>query len=224
MINNACMIQHTYSNNNVFGNAFSFVDMQRLTYPRHSAYCSAHNIDYWSFQGGKYPEMPGEAGAWSKVGLMKEALLDYEYVFWVDVDTAIMDFETDLREAVEGDINIGGVYHDPAKSEYLKVHGVEKHINIGVLYIKNTEISRLFINKWFDSFPGPPRWADQGAFNALIDEIPHSVTGIEDKWNATINVNEVEKPVIFGWHGVNRPERFLVMKRKLATDHLIYTV
>ena len=224
MINNAVMIQHTYSNTVTFGAGLAFVDMQRLTYPRHSAYCSAHNIDYWSFQGGKYPDMPGEGGAWAKVGLMKEALQDYEYVFWIDADTAIVDFETDLREAVEGNINIGGVYHDPAKSDFLKQNDVKKHINIGALYIRNTEVSRLFIDKWFDDFPGPKRWGDQGTFNGLMKEMPDAVTGIDDKWNATKNVNEVKNPVVMGWHGVDYPERFSMMRRKFATDHLVYTV
>ena len=221
MISNAVMIQHTYSNSNVFGP--SFTDMQRLTYLRHSAYCAAHQIDYWSFQGGTYPDMPGEAGAWSKVGLMNSALKDYEFVFWVDVDAAIVDFETDLRDAVK-DINIGGCCHDPEKSPWLKQNHIDKHINVGVLYVKNTEISKLFIQKWLASYPGPVRWADQGAFNALMKEIPDAVTTIDDKWNATVNVNMVENPVIFGWHGVPLEQRFLLMKQKLKDDHLIYRV
>jgi len=219
MINNAVLIQHTYSNNNVFGP--TFVDMQRLTYSRHSAYCAAHNIDYWSLQGGKYPKMTGESGAWAKVGLVKEALQDYEYVIWLDVDAAIVDFETDLREACTG---IGGCVHDPAKSVWLKQNKIDKHINVGVLYFRNTDLTKTFVDKWFDSWPGPKRWADQGAFNKLMEELPGAVTVIDDKWNATVNVNMVEKPVVVGWHGVPMHERFLQMKEKLINDHLDYRV
>lgn len=223
MINNAVFIQHTYSNTNVF-NSHAFVDMQRLTYPRHSAYCAAHNIDFWSFQGGKFPELlGGEAGAWEKVGLVKEALKDYEYVFWIDVDAAVIDFETDLRDACK-DINIGACIHDPAKSDYLKKYKVDKHVNVGVLYVRNTEVSKAFFDKWFAAWPGPPRWADQGAFNQLMIDMPEAVTAIDDKWNATVNVNMVEKPVVLAWHGIPLPDRFLEMKSKLSTDHLIYRV
>lgn len=221
MINDAVMIQHTYSNTNVFGP--TFVDMQRLTYMRHSAYCSAHNIDYWSLQGGKYPDMPGEAGAWAKVGLVKEALEDYEYVFWIDVDAAIIDFSVDMRDAVK-DINIGGCVHDPAKSAWLKQNKIEKHINVGCLYFRNIELTKQFVNKWFKSYPGPKRWADQGAFNTLMLEMPDAVTVIDDKWNATVNVNMVNNPVVYGWHGVPINQRFLQMKEKLINDHINFRV
>ena len=223
MINDAVMIQQTYSNSNQFLSANVFLDMQRLIYPRHSAYCAAKNIDFWSFQGGRDFGMMGEAGAWAKVGLVREALKDYEFVFWVDVDAAVMDFETDLRDACK-DINIGACVHDPAKSDWLKQNKIDKHINVGVLYVRNTDISKQFFDKWFDAYPGPPRWADQGAFNALLLEMPEAVTVIDDKWNATVNVNMVEKPVVMGWHGVPLPKRFLMMKEELADDHLIFRV
>jgi len=221
MINNAVLIQHTYSNSNVFGTTFT--DMQRLIYPRHSAYCAAHQIDFWSFQGGTHPELIGEAGAWQKVALVKDALKDYEYVFWLDVDAAIVDFEVDLRDSVK-DIHIGACVHDPAKSKWLQQNKVDKHINVGVLYVKSDEVSREFFDRWLAAYPGPARWADQGAFNALIADMPSAVTAIDDKWNATVNVNMVDKPVVVGWHGVPLTQRFLMMKEKLIDDHLIYRV
>lgn len=221
MNNNAVVIQQTYSNNNAFGS--TFVDMQRLIYPRMSAYCAAKNIDYWNIQGGMDFGMIGEAGAWAKVGLVKQALKDYEYVFWIDVDAAVMDFSADLRDAVK-DINIGACVHNPAKSKWLKNLNIKKHINVGVLYVRNTEISRLFFDKWFDAYPGPPRWADQGAFNQLIAEIPEAVSVIDDKWNATVNVNMVDTPVVMGWHGIPMHQRFLMMKEQLKDDYLDFRV
>lgn len=221
MINNAVLIQQTYSNNNTFGQ--TFVDMQRLTYPRMSAYCAGHNIDYWNIQGGMDFGMPGESGAWAKVVLVNQALRDYEYIFWVDVDAAVMDFQTDLRDACK-DINIGACVHDPAKSKWLQQNKVERHVNVGVLYVRNTETSRLFFEKWLASYPGVERWAEQGAFNNLVQEIPEAVTEIDDKWNATVNVNMVEKPVVMGWHGVPLHQRFLMMKERLKDDHIDFKV
>ena len=221
MINDAVLIQHAYSNNNCW-TGHSFTDMQRLIYPRHSAYCAAHNIDFWCMQG-KYAEFDGEAGAWAKVALMKEALQDYQYVFWIDVDAAIMDFETDLRNAVK-DVKIGAVVHDPAKADWLKVNKIDRHINVGVIYLNNSEATREFIDKWYDAYPGPSRWADQGAFNNLMEEYPGIVSPIDDKWNATVNVNMVDKPVVYGWHGVPITNRFLMMKDKLKDDHIVFRV
>lgn len=222
MINDAVIIQHTYSSNNTWsGN--TFVDMQRLTYPRHSAYAAAKSMDYWNFQGGTYPQFDGEAGSWAKIGLIKEALKDYQFVFWIDVDAAIWDFTADLRDAVR-DINIGGCAHDPAKSDWLKKNGIDKHINIGVTYYRNTDVTKAFVDKWLESYPGPKRWAEQGAFNDLMKDMPEAVAVIDDKWNATVNVNMVEKPAVLAWHGVPLPQRFLLMKEKMRDDCLVYRV
>jgi len=221
MINNAVLIQQTSSNNNTLGP--TFVDMQRLIYPRHSAYCASHNIDFWNIQGGMEEGRGVEAGAWAKVGLVRQALKDYEFVFWVDVDAAIMDFETDLRDAIK-DINIGGCVHDPAKSPFLTANKIDKHVNVGVLYFRNTDLTKEFMEKWYNAYPGERRWSEQGSFNKLMKEMPKVVTVIDDKWNATVNVNMVENPVIYGWHGVPVPQRFLMMKEFLIDDPLIYRV
>ena len=48
---------------------------------------------------------------------------------------------------------------------------------------------------------------------------------LDDKWNATVNVNQVEKPVVIGWHGVSPiAQRTALMKKAMATDHLKYKV
>lgn len=224
-MNNAVILQHAYAPSSLMFGDHTFNDMLRLTYNRHSAYALAHQMDYWAFQGGiHWQEMPGEAGAWSKIWLMKYALKDYEYIFWIDTDAAIMDFETDLRDSVK-DIHIGACVHDPAKSDYLKRLNIDKHVNIGVMYLHNTEATRDFIDKWLARYPGEKRWAEQGSFNKLMDEYPDTVSIIDDKWNATVNVNMVEKPVVMGWHGVSpNTTRFMQMKERLADDHIDFKV
>jgi hypothetical protein len=216
--NNAVILQHVYSNS-------SFSDMLRLCIQRHMAYANAYSMDYWAFQGGLHRERVPEAGAWSKIELMKMALeKGYEYVFWIDADAAIMDFNTDLRESVKN-IHIGACAHDPAKSPYLQSLGIQRHINVGVMYLRNTDETRKFIQAWYDSYPGIPRWAEQGSFNNLLVTMPNIVTEIDDKWNATVNVNMVEKPVVKGYHGVMPIEnRFGLMKVDCIEDHIVYKV
>ncbi len=216
--NNAVIIQNVYSNS-------CFSDMLRLCIQRHMAYSNAYKMDYWALQGGMQRDMLPEAGAWGKVKLMKMALDDgYDYVFWIDADAAIMDFGTDLRDSVK-DIHIGACVHDPAKSAYLKSLNIERHINVGVMYLRNTEETRSFIQKWYDSYPGVVRWAEQGSFNILMKENPGIVTEIDDKWNATVNVNMVEKPVVKGYHGVvPYINRFNLMRADCIEDHIIYRV
>lgn len=221
---NAVILQHSYSNSSIVIGDNAFGDMLRLSYQRHAAYASAHAMDYWNFYGGVHPEHPGEAGAWAKIHLMQMALKDYEYVFWIDADAAIMDFGTDLRDSVK-DINIGACEHNPEKSPFLKQAGIAKHINVGVMYLRNTEVTKTFIDKWIASYPGVVRWAEQGAFNNLMVEMPDAVSVIDDKWNATVNVNMVQKPVVMAWHEVMPAvNRFLQMKSVLIDDHINFKV
>lgn len=216
--NKAVIIQHVYSNS-------CFADMLRLCMQRHAAYAAGHNMDYWAIFGGFQKGRSAESGAWAKIELIKKAFEDgYEYAFWVDADATIFDFGTDLRDAVK-DIDIGACVHDPERSQYLKANGVHKHINVGVMYLRNTEKTRHFVQEWFDSFPGEPRWAEQGSFNKLMEKYPDVVKEIDDKWNATVNVNMVEKPVIKGYHGVMPPiNRFGLMRADCLEDHIIYRV
>jgi hypothetical protein len=223
MKNNAVILQHVYTKTDMFGNAF--VDMLRLTTLRHMTYANGHNMDYWAFQGGLEKDHKMEAGAWAKIDLMKMALEQgYEYIFWIDADAAIMDFNTDLRDSVK-DIHIGACVHDPAKSPFLKSMKIDRHINVGVMYLRNTDESRKFIQAWYDSYPGIPRWAEQGSFNNLLVSMPGIVTEIDDKWNATVNVNMVEKPVVKGYHGIMPViDRFGLMRTDCIEDHIVYRV
>jgi len=226
MINDSCILQQVYSC--TFGSlaiaANCFNNMLRMTFMRHSAYAAAHNMDYYNIQGDIFPDMLSEAGAWAKVGLVNDMLnKGYKYVFWIDADAAIMDFTTDLRDAVK-DCDIGACEHDPAKSKYLADLKIEKHINVGVMYFKNTTGTKKFVEKWLASYPGPVRWADQGAFNALLIELPGVVKVIDDKWNATVNVSECEKPVVKAWHGIPYINRYEMMKSEFQYDALNYPV
>ena len=224
MINDSALLQHVYAN---YAGPFMipsgcFNNLLRMSYLRHSAYAIAHKMDYYNIQADSYPELLAEGGAWAKVAMMKEALdKGYKYVFWVDADALIMDFSVDLRDAVK-DCEIGACIHDPDKSEWLKKNGILKHINIGVIYLKNTPGTKKFVDLWLAAYPGPERWADQGAFNKLMEEYPGVVKPIDDKWNATVKVNEVEKPVIKGYHGVPYAERYTMMKAETRYDPLIY--
>ena len=224
MINNAVIIQQVYAN--TFGSlkipSAVFNNMLRMTYLRHSAYAIAHKMDYWNINGDYAPEMLSEAGSWAKVAMIDDCLKKgYEYVFWIDADAAIVDFGTDLRDAVK-DCEWGACEHDPEKSAWLKQNNVQKHINVGVMYIKSTPGTKKFVELWRGAYPGPPRWAEQGAFNKLMEEYPGVVKVIDDKWNSTVKVSEVPNPVVMGYHGIPYGERYKMMYERYKDDPLIY--
>lgn len=225
-MNNAIIIQQCLSTNAWTG-AWSgiFYDQLRLTQPRHMAYARAQHFDYWSIFADVHPEMP--RGAWPKVWLIKDALeRGYEYVAWLDTDAAVMNMDCNLRDALPADKFIGCVKHDPERSDYLKKLEVPPHYNVGVIYVRNSERTREFFESWLETHPGHPRWMEQGSFNELVvGQYADLMHQVDDTWNATVNVNMVNNPNVFGWHGVMPPERRLAMMvNALQNDFLTFRV
>jgi hypothetical protein len=210
----AIILQQAYE-----GNIY-FIDMLRLSMQRHAAYALSHNMDYQPYFGD-YTDRDVTTGGWSKIKMIMDALdKGYKYIFWIDTDAAIVDFETDLRDGFKG--FIGCCEHNAkAFPENLQV---PTHFNIGVTFVQNGNGVKEFVQKWWDSFPGHDRWMEQGSFNELIKDNPLFFK-LDDKFNATVNVNMCEKPVIIGWHGVSPiVKRFNLMRNVLYTDHIKYKV
>jgi hypothetical protein len=209
-MNNALIIQQVNTDGGIFK------DMLRLTFLRHSAYANAHKMDYSVKIGDIAPEQL--RGAWHKIYLLRDALLaGYEYAFWIDADAAITGVDVDLRTAFDGkDANILACVHD--------AHGISKHLNVGVLFVRNTPETLDFMNDWINEYPGDLQWMEQGSFNKLAEQYPDLVASMDDKFNATVDVNMVIDPVITGWHGLPVVTRYDMMKSALAEDYLKYRV
>lgn len=223
-MNNAVIIQQCLSTGDYTGKwSGIFYDQLRLTAPRHAAYARAHRMDYWCIYGDVHPGKQG--GAWDKIQLVIDALKrGYEHAFWLDTDAAVMDFEADLRDALPADGLIGAVIHDPERSAYLRQNNVPRHHNVGALYVRNSEATLRFFEDWLAAWPGVERWAEQGAFNQLAAE-RGIVCAVDDRYNATVNVNECAKPTVKGWHGIMPPEqRLALMQRELADDFINFRV
>ena len=201
-----------------------FQDMMRITYQRHSAYAKALNFDYWHINGHIHPET--FPGGWDKIYLIKYAMQHgYKNIAWIDADAAIMDFEADLRDALKDKpFDIGACLHTPEKSEYLKQNNVPPHMNVGVMYWRVTDKSKQFIDDWLAAYPGDKRWREQGTFNELA-KVGGVVGHVDDKWNATVNVNMVDKPAVKGYHGISPViNRFNMMRTDFYEDHIRFRV
>jgi hypothetical protein len=186
---------------------------------RHVAYAISHKMDYIPYFGD-YTDRDVYTGGWSKIKMIVDALKKYEYVFWIDTDAAIVKFDTDLRDAFQG--NIGCCEH--RAEVFPKELEIPTHYNVGVIFVKNDDGVKEFFESWWNSYPGDPRWAEQGAFNELVKDSPLFFK-LDDRYNATVNVNMCEDPVIVGWHGVSPlNKRFEMMKKQFISDHLKYKV
>jgi hypothetical protein len=195
-----------------------FVDMLRMTMGRHAAYALSHKMDYLPYFGD-YTERGVNTGGWSKIKMIQDSLERYKYIFWIDTDAAIVDFSADLRDAFTG--SIGCCEHKNLPKELQ----VPDHFNVGVTFVRNDPGVEDFMRAWWNSFPGDKRWVEQGAFNQLIKEYPELFFKLDDKYNATVNVNMCEKPVIVGWHGIMPlNKRFNMMKQTMYNDHIKFKV
>lgn len=196
-----------------------FIDMLRLTMQRHATYCLGHNMDYWCQFG-----MPIYAAraAWDKVYFINQAMqLNYKHIIWLDTDTAIMDFSADLRDALKtGDVGACEHYAD-----WFEKMEIPRHYNVGAMYFHNTPIAKEFVADWYSLHDNPKlgRWMEQGAFNDLVtsDKYKDIFEKLDDKWNATVNVNEVKQPVVKGYHGIYPAvKRLNYMRADLPNDWL----
>lgn len=167
------------------------VEMLELTKPRHAEYCHEWHIDYKPFIERVFDHDPF-LGSWAKVELIHRALVDgYDYVIWLDADTLIFDFETDLRQAVQP-YKIGACWHRIPQLN---------HWNVGALYIDNTDETIDFITRWLASYPPPnDGWMEQGVFNRMAKQ-SRTVVTLSDRWNSTLDVSMVPDAVVLGFHG-----------------------
>ena len=225
-MNNAIIVQTCWSvdNRQVIWQG-CYYETLRLTLMRHSAYARAQKFDYWIKMGDIHPEYM--TGAWSKCFLILEALeAGYQDVVYIDTDAAVMDFETDLRSALPEGKFIGAVLHTPDKSEFLKVNNVPPHYNVGVLYFRNSPRTIEFVKAWIATYPGKERWLEQGSFNDMVTgEYADMFHQVDDRFNATVNVNMTDKPAVKGWHGIMTvANRLAVMTEELADDFIKFRV
>ena len=219
--NDAVIIQQAFD----YQGSHAFSDMMRLTYQRHASYALAHNFDYWHTIGPVRADLNG--GGWCKIELIARALAQgYKFVAWIDADAAIVSGEADLREALPEGKYIGACEHN---ADWFKLPQwqIPAHYNVGVTYWRNSQKTLYFVKEWLDAYPGDKRWMEQGSFNDLIKDERYApyFHACDAKYNATVNVNPVSKPVVMGWHGVQPiARRLLMMKATMKDDVLKFRV
>jgi len=160
-----------------------------LTRGRHELYCKQHDMDY-------LPNDLTDAGittgqkCYQDIKTIKSALdKGYEFVINMDIDAIIWDLNRDLREAC---IDIRGVRFDAMRV---------KHVNIGITYIRNTEITRHFIKAWEAQAIGRQgsQFGSQNAFNIITAQM--GIPPLDPTWNYCYSQHKgIVKPAVRGYH------------------------
>jgi glycosyltransferase involved in cell wall biosynthesis/predicted O-methyltransferase YrrM len=168
------------------------VRLLELTRRRHEEYARAHGMDYLCRCG---PRQSERHPCWDKIPLILEVLRDgkHDQIFWLDADTMIVDRTRDLRAALPADAWLGMVHH-----------GEPPYFNNGVMYIRNTPMSRAFFEELWRTWPVPEGWLDNETLIALLRRDAAKWPGVcllPDEWNSTIHQNECRRPVVRAWHG-----------------------
>lgn len=160
-----------------------------LTIDRHAFYAEKHSMDYQLNDLTDAGITTGQK-CYRDIDVIKGALdKGYKYVINADIDIIIWDLERDLREAC---IDIRGVRFDAMRV---------KHVNIGITYIRNCELTYKFLREWeiqARSRQGS-QFGSQTAFNVVTNK--YGIPPLDPTWNYCYSQHEgIIKPAVRGYH------------------------
>jgi hypothetical protein len=121
------------------------------------AYCLKHKYDFRVYTDGFDKTRPP---AWSKILFVKDALKDYEWVFWIDADAIV----TNHRIEIESYIQLGGDIFVCNETPHLV-------FNTGIFLIRQCDwsfwlLDEIWNKKEWQSFAS----CEQTAFNQIVCE------------------------------------------------------
>lgn len=195
---NSAVIFHPYF-------SADYEPMLNLIMPRHKAYADKWGFDLMPVDFRRLMVRADvELVQAEMVGYASQLLKKYSHVIWLDLDTLIWDFETDLRTATD---EIGAVRFKAdrplATGDLLTYYfgGKNNHLNCGAVYIKRTPFTLDFVDEWFGLANRLPGWySAQNAFNILA--IQYDLPDLDIRWNYNRNRHgKCENPVVRGYHG-----------------------
>ena len=155
-------------------------------------------------------DAPTDDFRWFRIEAIAEALkTEAPYVFYLDADTAIADFNADMRDTVPEPTWLGLTVHP-----FPWGNNSEWHLNTGVIYVRNCDEAKQYFDDVLAAYK--PGTYDQMPMNDLLvgdNAKYHGVLNILDRrWNDCLHQKGSKNPVVAAWHGHMKPEyrRFLM--------------
>lgn len=142
-------------------------------------YCKKHGYDFIEDETVYDNTRPI---AWSKILLIKKYLPYYDYVVWMDADTMIMNDNIKLENIIQEHGN---------ESEFLLTRDVSNKINTGVIFVKYSYLSFIFLDLIYSKieFINTEYW-EQDSFNYIYEKN-------EENFKEFCNILTTEKQTIF---------------------------
>lgn len=165
-------------------------------------YAHKHGYDFVYHTASLDPSRPP---AWSKILLVHKLLPHYDWVFWIDADTFIMNDQTRIETLIKGSYEFIGSSPNPAIP-----------INTGSFLIKNTPLMSTFLTDIYSRTEYIHHcWWENAAFAAVLEKANPYQKHIEWVHTKTMNSSHPEIRL----HG-NTTEEALLYKKGDFILHL----
>tara|TARA_Y100001970_G_C14236481_1_gene862128 strand:- start:674 stop:1393 length:720 start_codon:yes stop_codon:yes gene_type:complete len=108
-------------------------DWNKISFPNKLKYCNIHGYDFIT----RDRLLDQRPAGWSKIVLILEYLNKYDYIFWSDTDSLVVDPERKLEDLI-----------DKSKDIIFCMTGVKGSywtLSSGQFFVKNTDWSRKFL-------------------------------------------------------------------------------
>lgn len=125
--------------------------------------------------------------AWTKLALISRILDEYEWVFWSDADSVILNFDIKLEDFIDEEYDIIGCAERP--TEVTKKPFIPScRFNTGQMFYKNCEFTKqLIFDAWCNHDQDMPGY-EQARINSLLqdpEKASHALIYSEEAFNLT---------------------------------------
>lgn len=112
-----------------------YEEFAKYSIPNKIQYANKHKYDLIYFNGSLDTTRPPQ---WSKIKAVQNIINEYDWVWWIDVDSLIMNHEVTLESIIDDDFDI------------ILTSNSHSYISNGSSFFKNTDLTKEFLTEAYD--------------------------------------------------------------------------
>ena len=110
--------------------------------------------------------------AWTKLAVISRVLENYDWVFWTDADSVILNFDTELESFLDENYDIIACTYKPMLGKR-SLAEFPVPLNTGEVFYKNSDFSKYVIqNAWKNHEKKTPGSFEQARINGILLSLP----------------------------------------------------